>query len=892
MSFKPKAKSLRAADSMERMHRFAKQAGPTLRAEDGFGMPMNKVPMSAQDQGAFNSLQDTPASSPLPDSPATPPPAPASQTAPSLTPAQAFAKQNQQGVLQGAMGQLRASLWMQDGGELHAADGGVFKTLRGYFGGQKTATDRRMAVAEGTPQPQPAPQPQPTPDPRVTATNPAGIQFKTGGDLRTGHGGVVPGKGKGDKIPAKYEPGEFVVSNDMLRAKPQLRGELRALRKKVLAEKGMTVAQADAKAVTVKGLRALNAGEWDNLTQQQIAKGQDVVDSYSGMRSPEARARVAETKAMMTPRANPAILDTVAGGSVTAPYTEGLPPSEPVKTAPPAGRFAKMTSGLADMGEGLKGRAAQAGIRVMDGVQAVANSPAARAAGVVLSHPATQFAMKGVNIGSLAAHSEELAPGTLTPEHIAALGKPWNPGMKPISVVPGEPNAPTQSGDQTDAYSKRLGLRLNGGDAGRGTKNPTLDGILDNQELRDPTGFSNAQIAARNPGGKVTKVVGPDGKVSYSGSNVSGEVSFQDANGKALRGMPGGGYVESHDRPGEAEARLASARASLRNPDGSQWSASDNAIMAANLRDGVDPYRGTSRAARSDESGGAQRFDPSKYKGLPLPIAQAMMTADAQAASQMAQARLKSSTDLRTTGMNNDSTRQVHSDDRASAERVARLPFEVKQRQRDNLAAVLNGGAGSKGTKGPVDLVGARDVMVRSGRPTDEIDKKIKADADLAKGVEDLESGKAKRMTEMFKGQFANLPKEEAEYAEGLAAQTLAKMNSGEIVGAAKGQDMKQQALLHTRAILGMQQKQKLRNNGWWNTLGGQESRPTSIDGSATPEQAGLWGWNGGLRKGHDFVSGDYNYGEQELPADIGDDVIKYLQDYNQLHTASQKKAK
>ena len=30
--------------------------------------------------------------------------------------------------------------------------------------------------------------------------------------------GDVPGEGKGDKIPAKYEPGEFVVSNAMLDA--------------------------------------------------------------------------------------------------------------------------------------------------------------------------------------------------------------------------------------------------------------------------------------------------------------------------------------------------------------------------------------------------------------------------------------------------------------------------------------------------------------------------------------------------------------------------------------------------------------------------------------------------------------------------------------------------
>jgi len=41
----------------------------------------------------------------------------------------------------------------------------------------------------------------------------------------------------------------------------------------------------------------------------------------------------------------------------------------------------------------------------------------------------------------------------------------------------------------------------------------------------------------------------------------------------------------------------------LTNPDGSTWSAADNSRMAANLRDGVDPYRGTSRGAAAGGAG-------------------------------------------------------------------------------------------------------------------------------------------------------------------------------------------------------------------------------------------------------------------------------------------------
>lgn len=106
--------------------------------------------------------------------------------------------------------------------------------------------------------------------------------------------------------------------------------------------------------------------------------------------------------------------------------------------------------------------------------------------------------------------------------------------------------------------------------------------------------FSNAAIATRNPGGMVRKVVGADGRTSYSGSNITGDVSFQSADGNALPGRPGGGFMVANGMSPEA------IKSALTNPDGSAWSAGDNAIMQANLRDGVDKYRGTSRDPRND----------------------------------------------------------------------------------------------------------------------------------------------------------------------------------------------------------------------------------------------------------------------------------------------------
>lgn len=111
---------------------------------------------------------------------------------------------------------------LKNGGELCMEDGGFFNSLRNTF------STARPAARPAT----------------------LGVRGQNGGDeLVTGHGGKVPGTGSGDKIPAKYEPGEFVVSNDMLDAVPSLRGELRSLRTHVLAKKGMTPEEADAKAV-------------------------------------------------------------------------------------------------------------------------------------------------------------------------------------------------------------------------------------------------------------------------------------------------------------------------------------------------------------------------------------------------------------------------------------------------------------------------------------------------------------------------------------------------------------------------------------------------------------------------------------------------------------------
>ena len=151
---------------------------------------------------------------------------------------------------------------------LRLADGGNFVTRWAQNVMRPKNTERRLREIEAPPPApvaQPAP-PPPPPPPNATPDNPAGIRFQDGGH--------VPGKGRGDKIPAKYEPGEFVVSNDMIDDNPGLREQLSGLRAETLAARGKTVEEADAKALNGgrrPSLRADNGGTYDP------SKGRDLI---------------------------------------------------------------------------------------------------------------------------------------------------------------------------------------------------------------------------------------------------------------------------------------------------------------------------------------------------------------------------------------------------------------------------------------------------------------------------------------------------------------------------------------------------------------------------------------------------------------------------------------
>ena len=150
-----------------------------------------------------------------------------------------------------------------------------------------------------------------------------------------------------------------------------------------------------------------------------------------------------------------------------------------------------------------------------------------------------------------------------------------------------------------------------GNEAGRSVSNINAPG----GNIRGAEDFTDRLNGAKGPlptglrDGMVYKTKDAQGRVTYSGNNVSGDVSNKMLNGDGtsagkMRGSlrsgndvtfgPNGSYVIDDQAKAMSAERI---KQTMTNPDGSAWSAQDNAVMAANLRDGVDPYRGTSRQA-------------------------------------------------------------------------------------------------------------------------------------------------------------------------------------------------------------------------------------------------------------------------------------------------------
>jgi len=148
-----------------------------------------------------------------------------------------------------------------------------------------------------------------------------------------------------------------------------------------------------------------------------------------------------------------------------------------------------------------------------------------------------------------------------------------------------EPAAPQTPNMQAAAAQPKIGMPQAGANLpGPSNQTPTTD----------------APSASASQDGVVTKSTGKGGRVTYSGQNVSEGFAMADGKGTQL-GVRGGMSTV----PGMGQAEIDRT---LNNANGTRWSERDNAIMAANIRDGVDPYRGTSAAQPTQGQAAVQQM--------------------------------------------------------------------------------------------------------------------------------------------------------------------------------------------------------------------------------------------------------------------------------------------
>lgn len=441
------------------------------------------------------------------------------------------------------------------------------------------------------------------------------------GALRTGHGGVVPGGGKGDKIPAKYEPGEFVVSNDMQDAAPGLREQLAELRGGVLAAKGMTPEQADARALHGGGLRA--AAGFGGSADPTFWSGSQANQSL--LEAARQHATPVQAVAGNAPMGSPDGVATKVPRSMTTrelfETRSSIPdnPNGPLKLPTPVGAqptapapAPSLRAGMAAQ-TGAANKALYVGGRAVTGAAKLASAlgPAAIGADVVgyfndykINDPGVDSSAGGtyqaLRDGDFGLARRSLSKGAL--ETGMDLGAHAAGIADLAGYLPG-----VEHGFATKAYNgmlrRQFGDQLAVHPDAQGRADPVAAEVKAKANASAPGSLrssGDAMMSGQDPGWlngdganrvKVTRQA--NGVMEFSGKDIGqngGDISYSDNRASAPR---------VSTVPGMSQADIDGA---LNNPDGSRWSGNDNAIMAANMRDGIDPYRGTSRGGSSQVS--------------------------------------------------------------------------------------------------------------------------------------------------------------------------------------------------------------------------------------------------------------------------------------------------
>ena len=691
------------------------------------------------------------------------------------------------------------------------------------------------------------------------------LGMKDGGSLRTGQGGHVPGTGTGDKIAAKYEPGEFVVSNDMLDSAPGLREQLHNLRTEVLADKGMTPEQADAKAMSGGTLRALEGGPEDTLARRfakvqtgkgLLSAGEAAAQSASqpGVGIDAAQdARIA-TNARMAANARAADLAAETAGRGPGVRTgPAFAPPPPVQTAPaqptvgttatadPAGKPAGKWSAVKGAGSNVVSGTYGAGKSLL-GTVAKAAGPATAIMQVPESYntPTENYearfgadaspglrgalnavkAFSGMYVGggndftdTMAARGAGYVSDLIANTVDGATGAANWVGSK-LGINPDIPsigdkmrvNERAEVAKSAQATPNQIAnipgqdATMPGQDPGRSAADPKLvqgadgrqylpEAVSDGDRLRSDAMIKQAFSRDTKVGGDFSMNDGintlrtdPNAMATankaWAMRGAGAQASYDSKGGLVLSNSTGPEKMRYTDREGNptsqyentaqydnGQKQLAAASASLRNPDGTKWSANDTATMAANLRDGVDQYRGTSRAPAAAPDTSVQmspqraRLEALGAKGMSRTQAatlQALRSSD----QQLEASNNQNASAIKREQMQNDTLRDNNAATNRTALRGHELDYDAKlapiKQAKANQELLRNLAQHPEMRGGDPALMASALTSAGRGDLAKTYSEQAAASVALAKGGDELTKNKWDDMQAQFKGQYLN----------------------------------------------------------------------------------------------------------------------------------------
>jgi len=580
--------------------------------------------------------------------------------------------------------------------------------------------------------------------------------------MRYANGGVVPGKGTGDKIPAMLTPGEVVVPKSVLRRNPGLDTALGQMREQALTAEGKDVAKVDADA-----LRGSVA---------HYADGTPLFDE-------QLRQRYAGVKPLTAPiNVDPSPMGAGQEGlrrpinadvPKAPPATAGSPPVPPIE--PPVSTAA---AGDAAKKPGIVSRTAtSAGNLLRSGGNAVGT-----AAKFGLKAAPIAYGASEIGAGLYNGDAEQVGLGALDTTAGAAMLTPAAPVagayLAGRAAVPLINSALGEEGrEAVGGTINQVGQRLReatGGKFGFGTSPDALNTLNAQRQQAAP----QAPVAAAAPAAAPATVAAPatpsadDPQFGSNPTSVSDITVTRNASGKKT------GY--SDDGTG-SPVTVASL---LRNPDGSLSKESGYGVSTI----GMDPeararmYAGAQRydermaresnrgatiirniraddaKAQFDSSGRIEeimRMGKSRGGGYAPWVASAIQ-AERERPQRMEIARMQNDATLRGQQLSADTTREgqrLTSNSLRDARDVAMrgqdldykgkmAPLELAAYQRKLLADAYNGGGqGAAGTAGSAEsgfpgatagesatlqrLTNMQDQLRRAGMPTDDVAKEI-----------------------------------------------------------------------------------------------------------------------------------------------------------------------